>query len=88
MSKKYSYDDNFTYVCDLLTWNNPASIRQAQLYCSKCCVRVNITENNIMMLPASLITLPIDKIIFKHSPIYGGQCLRPECGKNNTNSNV
>ena len=87
MSKRFSYDDGFTYVCDPLTWKgehiDPDSIKQVQLYCSKCSVKVNITEENSKTLPAGLITLLLDKCIFKHSPIYGGLCLRPECGNIN-----
>jgi len=54
------------------------NINQAQLFCSKCSITVNITAANIISLPTNE---PIDKITFKHSPIYGGLCLRPECEK-------
>jgi len=61
------------------------NINQAQLYCSKCSITVNITAANIISIPTNEPTVltnePIDKITFKHSPIYGGLCLRPECEK-------
>ena len=85
MFKRYSYDDEFTYVCDPLVWKgeniNRTNIKQAQLFCTRCSIKVNITQENMITLPVSLITLPADKITFEHCPIYGGQCLRPECGK-------
>lgn len=75
MAKKFSFDNGFLYVC--LT--KEPNIKQAQLFCFNCSITVNITEANIISLPTDELTETIDKITFKHSPIYGGLCLRPEC---------
>jgi hypothetical protein len=89
MAKKFSFDDGFLYVCDpsaRIALTKEPNIKQAQLFCFKCSITVNITAANIISLPTNEPTVltnrpteTIDKIIFKHSPIYGGLCLRPEC---------
>jgi len=86
MAKKFSFDDGFLYVCDPLAriaLTKETNVKQAQLYCFKCSITVNITEANIISLPTdepmALTNRPIDKITFTHSLVYGGFCLRPEC---------
>jgi hypothetical protein len=58
---------------------NKIDIRQAQLYCMTCSSRADITSKNISTLPESLIADRYKKTVFDHIPIYGGQCLRPDC---------
>ena len=85
MAKRFSFDDGFLYVCDpsaRIALTKETNVKHAQLYCSKCSITVNITAANIISLPLDQRTDgSIDKITFKHSPIYGGFCLRPECDK-------
>jgi hypothetical protein len=88
MAKRFSFDDGFLYVCDpsaRIAVTKETNVKHAQLYCSKCSITVNITAANIISLPTDKRTdgqtETIDKITFKHSPIYGGLCLRPECEK-------
>ena len=56
-------------------------ILQLELFCYNCSTRANVTEENSKTLAPSLFTLPLNQIIFDHSPLYGGICMRPECGK-------
>jgi hypothetical protein len=82
----YPISKNIKYVVNPETFikdetQQHLKIRQLQLFCYNCNKRVNVTEENSKSFPPSLFALPIDKIIFEHSPLYGGICMRPECGK-------
>ena len=72
------------FVCNPATFKKPEGsqfgVLQAQLFCYNCSTRVNMTEENSKTISQELITAPLDQQIFDHSPMYGGICLRPECG--------
>lgn len=82
-----NFDYLIKYACNPETFytslseevQNKTDIRQAQLYCMTCSTRADITAENILTLPESLIADGFAKTVFDHSPIYGGHCLRPGC---------
>jgi hypothetical protein len=55
------------------------NVRQARMFCTKCNKHDDVTKENIKTLPPSLMASSYDETAFKNSPIYSGQCLRPEC---------
>jgi hypothetical protein len=83
---KNGNDEIIKYVCDPGTYSasrkegdERVDARQAKLLCFKCNYHADITEGNIQTIPSDIITDSFDKIVFMHSPIYGGKCLRPNC---------